>query len=65
MTNLYDANFVARYFDELGEREWTRLVNSPADEIKLFIHSHYLEKHIEPGLLVLDVGALVVLRNCL
>ena len=57
MTNLYDANYVAWYFDELGEREWTRLVNSPADEIKLYIHSHYLEKHIEPGSLVLDVGA--------
>ena len=57
MTNLYDANYVARYFDELGEREWTRLVDSPADEIKLYIHSHYLEKHIEQGSLVLDVGA--------
>ena len=33
------------------------MVNSPADEIKLYIHSHYLEKHIEPGSLVLDVGA--------
>ena len=57
MTNLYDANHVARYFDELGEREWTRLVNTPADEIKLYIHSHYLEKYIEPGSFVLDVGA--------
>ena len=50
-------NFVARYFDELGEREWTRLVNTPADEIKLYIHSHYLEKYIQKGDLVLDIGA--------
>lgn len=57
MTNLYDPNFVARYFDELGEREWTRLVNTPADEIKLYVHSHYLEKYIQKGDLVLDIGA--------
>lgn len=57
MTNLYDPHYVARYFDELGEREWTRLINTPADEIKLYIHSHYLEKYIRKGDLVLDIGA--------
>ena len=57
MTNLYDPNFVARYFDELGEREWTRLVNTPADEIKLYIHSHYLEKYIRKDDFVFDIGA--------
>ena len=57
MTNLYDANFVARYFDEFGEREWTRLVETPADEIKLYVHSHYLEKYVHKGDLVLDIGA--------
>lgn len=57
MTNLYDPDFVARYFDEWGEREWTRLVNTPADEIKLHIHSHYLEKYIQQNDFVLDIGA--------
>ena len=57
MTNLYDANFVARYFDEFGEREWTRLVETPADEIKLYVHSHYLEEYVHKGDLVLDIGA--------
>jgi SAM-dependent methyltransferase len=57
MTNLYDPDYVARYFDELGEREWTRLVNTAADEIKLYVHSHYLEKHIKESDLVLDIGA--------
>jgi SAM-dependent methyltransferase len=54
---LYDPDFVARYFDDFGEREWTRLVNTPADEIKLYIHSHYLEHYVEPGIRVLDIGA--------
>jgi SAM-dependent methyltransferase len=57
LTNLYDPNFVAKYFDDFGEREWTRLVNTPVDEIKLHIHSHYLEQYIGQGSLVLDIGA--------
>jgi SAM-dependent methyltransferase len=56
-SNLYDPDFTAKYFDDFGEREWTRLVNTPADEIKLYIHSYYLEQHVESGSLVLDVGA--------
>jgi ubiquinone/menaquinone biosynthesis C-methylase UbiE len=57
MTNLYDPNFVAKYFDDFGEREWTRLVKTPADEIKLHVHSHYLGQYIEKGDLSLDIGA--------
>jgi SAM-dependent methyltransferase len=33
------------------------LVNTPADEIKLHIHSHYLKQYIEKDSLVLDIGA--------
>lgn len=54
---LYDPDFVARYFDDFGEREWTRLVKTPADEIKLHVHSHYLELYVETGMRVLDIGA--------
>lgn len=54
---VYDPDFVARYFDDFGDREWKRLVNTPADEIKLHIHSHYLKQYIENGSLVLDIGA--------
>ena len=57
MTNLYDPNFTARYFDDFGDREWERLVSTPADEIKLHIHAHYLRQYIEKGSLVLDIGA--------
>ena len=54
---LYDPDFTTKYFDDFGEREWTRLVDTPAGEIKLHIHSHYLQRYIEPGSLVLDIGA--------
>jgi len=55
--SLYDPQFIKNYFDDFGEREWTRLINTAADELKLHIHSHYLTKHITSGDLVLDVGA--------
>jgi 2-polyprenyl-3-methyl-5-hydroxy-6-metoxy-1,4-benzoquinol methylase len=53
----YDRASVARYFDEFGDREWTRLQESPAAEVKLHVHSHYLQQYIAPGARVLDVGA--------
>jgi SAM-dependent methyltransferase len=54
---LYDPDFVAKYFDDLGDREWKRLGKTPADEIKLHIHSYYLQQYIEKDSLVLDIGA--------
>lgn len=54
---MYDPDFVAQYFDDFGEREWTRLVNTPSDEVKLFIHSYYLREHVRNGDFVLDIGA--------
>lgn len=56
-SSLYDPDFVAKYFDDFGDREWKRLVSTPADEVKLHIHSHYLEQYIERDNLVLDIGA--------
>lgn len=53
----YDRASVARYFDEFGDREWTRLQESPAAEVKLHVHSHYLQQYVAAGARVLDVGA--------
>lgn len=57
MDRGFDAEETARYFDEYGLREWERLVATPVDEVSLHIHTHYLEKHIRPGDLVLEIGA--------
>lgn len=53
----YNPASVARYFDAFGEREWTRLVETPAAEVKLHVHAHYLRRYITPGMRVLDIGA--------
>jgi 2-polyprenyl-3-methyl-5-hydroxy-6-metoxy-1,4-benzoquinol methylase len=56
-TSNYDASGIANYFDDLGIREWNRLLTSPVDEVSLYIHAHYLSKHVRPGSRVLEIGA--------
>lgn len=53
----YRAAEVKRYFDEFGIKEWNRLVETPVDEVSLYIHRHYLEKYIQPNGYVLEIGA--------
>ena len=53
----YNGAQVARFFDAYGIREWNRLVQSPVQEISLYIHTHYLEKYVKPGQRVLEIGA--------
>ncbi|MCC6245834.1 MAG: class I SAM-dependent methyltransferase [Gemmatimonadaceae bacterium] len=53
----YNRESVAKYFDEFGDREWTRLQETPLAEVKLHVHAHYLRQYIAPGSHVLDIGA--------
>jgi SAM-dependent methyltransferase len=53
----YNPEYIAQYFDEEGDKEWSRLIASPTDEIKLFIHDHYLREYLPTGSRVLEIGA--------
>ena len=53
----YDPDWVSRYFDELGEGEWDRLIRSPVDEVNLHIHSELLKQYLKSGMEVLEIGA--------
>ncbi|MGD1911803.1 MAG: hypothetical protein ACFB2X_13360 [Rivularia sp. (in: cyanobacteria)] len=53
----YSPQWVANYFDDYSEKEWERLVKTPTEEVKLFIHTHYLKEYIRSGDYVLEVGA--------
>lgn len=53
----YDPAATAQYFDQFGEGEWKRLVATPLDEVSLHLHTHYLKKHVRPGMRVLEIGA--------
>ena len=53
----YDPGAVAAYFDAFGAREWSRLVETPAEEVKLHVHAQMLRARVRPGDNVLDLGA--------
>jgi SAM-dependent methyltransferase len=53
----YHPAAVAQHFDEYGTREWDRLVKTPADEVSLYVHTHYLKKYVATGDRVLEIGA--------
>jgi len=57
MTDKYNAQWVQNHYDAYGDKEWTRLVADPEEEVKLHVHAHYLRKHIMPGDAVLEIGA--------
>ena len=53
----YDAEEVEKHFDDFGMREWDRLIETPVDEVNLFLHNHYLKKYIQPNGYILEIGA--------
>lgn len=55
--STYNPEAVIQHFDDFGIREWERLTRTPSDEVSLYIHAHYLEKHILKGKHVFEIGA--------
>ena len=48
---------VRRHLDELGEREWERLVQSPRTLVSLELHRRLLRRFVQRSWRVLEVGA--------
>ena len=57
ISSSYHADAVIQHFDSFGVQEWERLVQTPAHEVNLYIHTYYLEKYISAGQRVLEIGA--------
>jgi SAM-dependent methyltransferase len=53
----YSPEAIAGYFDQYGVREWNRLIETPVDEVSLYLHTYYLEKYVKTGMQVLEIGA--------
>src|SRR5215213_241754 len=53
----YDAKRAAAFYDEYGEREWTRFEDGRTGIVSFEVHRHYLERFVGAGDRVLDVGA--------
>ncbi len=47
---------VRKYFDDLGEREWDRLVQSPRTRVSLELHRRLLRRFVQPGWRVLELA---------
>jgi SAM-dependent methyltransferase len=52
-----DPRHVASFFDEYGEREWTRFEDGRTTRGSLAVHTRLLERFVRAGDLVLDAGA--------
>lgn len=53
----YDGEYIAKYYDQYGDKEWQRMVADPVSEISLHIHTHYLKEHVPANARVLEIGA--------
>lgn len=53
----WDPARTSEFFDEYGEREWTRFEDGRTPEAGLGIHLRFLERFVKPGDRVLDAGA--------
>jgi len=53
----YDAEYIAGFYDEYGEREWERFGERPMDRVSLEVHKRFLRDFIRTGDRVLDAGA--------
>jgi ubiquinone/menaquinone biosynthesis C-methylase UbiE len=53
----YDRERVASFYDEYGEREWTRFEDGRTPAPSLDVHLDHLRRFIRPSDRVLDIGA--------
>ena len=57
MTSAYDDARAAAFYDEYGEREWTRFEDGRTPAPSLDVHLDHLRRFVPAGARVLDVGA--------
>jgi SAM-dependent methyltransferase len=53
----YDPEYIARFYDEYGDREWNRFDASAMDRVGLEVHRRLLGEFVRPGDRVLDAGS--------
>jgi SAM-dependent methyltransferase len=52
----YDATDTAAFYDQYGEREWTRFEDGRTPAVSIATHAHYLRRFVSSGDRVLDIG---------
>lgn len=46
---LYGPHHIQSFYDRYGERETRRWNKSIVEQVKLFVHRHYLHRYMEQG----------------
>ncbi|MDF2556304.1 MAG: type 11 methyltransferase [Bacillales bacterium] len=49
-------NEVRDFFDRYGVKEWNRLEDTTYSKINYLLHMHFIEKHLNKGMKILDAG---------
>jgi SAM-dependent methyltransferase len=52
----WNPTAAAAFYDEYGEREWTRFDDGRTPAVQIAVHNHYLRRYVRAGDRVLDVG---------
>lgn len=54
---VYDPEYIARFYDDYGEREWERAVLDPVQRVSFEVHRRLLDEYVKAGDHVLEAGA--------
>ena len=57
MENFYDPNWVAGFYDQYADKEWSRWDRDAVHAVRFYVHVHYLRQWVKPGMRVLEAGA--------
>ena len=54
---MYDPEYIARFYDNYGEREWERLVVDPVQRVSFEVHKRLLHEYVKAGDRVFEAGS--------
>ena len=54
---LYNQKHIQDFYNQYAEQETLRWEKSPIEKVKYAVHLHFLQKHIEAGDTILELGA--------
>ncbi len=54
---MYDAEYIARFYDDYGEREWERLLADPEQRVSFEVHKRLLDEYVKAGDRVFEAGS--------
>ena len=55
--SLYDQAHIRNFYNEYAEQETARWDKSIVEQVKLYVHQHFLHQHIQLGESILELGA--------